>query len=282
MGKHLSEEQRYRIYALQGFGLTQAAIAAAVGSNQSVVSREMKRNRGGRGYRPRQAQALASQRRSAASSVAHIMTAPVVALIESKLRDEQLSPEQISGWMRKTQTITVSHEWIYQHIYADQRAGGTLYRELRRTGKSYNKRKGKTSGRGLIPNRTDISERPAIVEERSRIGDWEADTIVGARHKGAILSLVERTSRYTLLHKLEAATSANTTAAILAKLLPHRKKCPHHHRRQWQGVCRPPGGCRRAGNSLLFCDPLSCLGARAEREHQRSRPPVLPERLKPR
>ena len=223
MGKHLSEEQRYRIYALQGFGLTQAAIAAAVGSNQSVVSREMKRNRGGRGYRPRQAQALASQRRSAASSVAHVMTAPVVALIESRLRDGQLSPEQISGWMRKTQAVTVSHEWIYQHIYADQRAGGTLYKELRRTGKTYNKRKGKTSGRGLIPNRTDISERPAIVEERSRIGDWEADTIVGARHKGAILSLVERTSRYTLLHKLEAATSANTTAAILAKLLPHRK-----------------------------------------------------------
>ena len=151
------------------------------------------------------------------------MTAPVIALIEGKLRDEQLSPEQISGWLRKSQGIGVSHEWIYQHIYADQHMGGRLYKQLRRTGKKYNKRKGKTAGRGLIPNRIDISERPAIVAERSRIGDWEADTIVGARHQGAILSLVERKSRYTLLHKLEAATSANTTAAILAKLQPHQK-----------------------------------------------------------
>ena len=223
MGKHLSEEQRYQIYALQRVGLTQTAIAAEVGSSQSVISREMKRNRGGRGYRPQQAQRLAIQRRSAASCVARTMTAPVIALIEGKLRDEQLSPEQISGWLRKSQGIGVSHEWIYQHIYADQHRGGRLYKQLRRTGKKYNKRKGKTAGRGLIPNRIDISERPAIVAERSRIGDWEADTIVGAGHQGAILSLVERKSRFTLLHKLEAATSANTTAAILAKLQPHQK-----------------------------------------------------------
>lgn len=223
MGKHLSEEQRYQIYSLQGQGLTQAAIAAEVGSHQSVISREMKRNRGGRGYRPKQAQVFASERRSTAYAVAHTMTPQVITIIEEKMRAEQLSPEQISGWMRETQNINVSHESIYQYIYADQRKGGTLYKQLRRTGKKYNKRKGKTSGRGLIPNRIDIEQRPAIVETRSRIGDWEADTIVGAEHKGAILSLVERKTKYTLLHKLDAATSDNTTAAIIAKMEPHQQ-----------------------------------------------------------
>ena len=222
MGKHLSAEQRYQIYALQGQGLTQAAIAAEIGSTQSVISREMKRNRGGRGYRPKQAQAFASERRRAAYAVPHVMTPEVIGIIEDKLRNEQWSPEQISGWLRVTQKIDVSHEWIYQHIYADQRRGGTLYKHLRRTGKKYNKRKGKTSGRGLIPNRIDISERPAIVETRSRIGDWEADTIVGAEHKGAILSLVERKSKYTLLRKLDSATAENTSAAIITKMEPHQ------------------------------------------------------------
>jgi IS30 family transposase len=222
MGKHLNEEQRYQLHALQGRGMTQEAIAAEIGSNQSVVSREMKRNRGRRGYRPKQAHTLASERRSAAYAVPHTMTGDVIAIIESKLCDEQLSPEQISGWLRKTQKIRISHEWIYQHIYADQRKGGTLCKHLRRTGKKYNKRKGKTSGRGLIPNRIDIDQRPAIVDRKSRIGDWEADTIVGAEHKGAILSLVERKSKYTLLRKLDTATAENTSAAIIAKMQSHQ------------------------------------------------------------
>jgi IS30 family transposase len=223
MGKHLSYEQRCQIYVLQGQGLTQKAIAAGIGSNQSVVSRELKRNRGQRGYRCKQAQELAEDRRHAAGAMPHKMTADMIALIVSKLRDEQLSPEQISGWMRETKLVSVSHECIYQHIWADKRAGGKLYKHLRRTGKKYNKRKGTISGRGLIPNRIDISERPAIVDRKARIGDWEADTIVGSEHKGAILSLVERKSKYTLLHKLDAATADSTTNAIIAKMKPHKK-----------------------------------------------------------
>jgi IS30 family transposase len=224
MGKHLGYEQRYEIYALAQRGLTQEAIAQQIGSTQSVVSRELKRNRGRRGYRYKQAQAKADERRHVANAVPSKMTPDVIAVIKQMLRDEQLSPEQISGWMWETEDTHVSHECIYQHIYADQRRGGTLYKHLRRTGKKYNKRKGKTSGRGLIPNRIDISQRPAIVAERSRIGDWEADTIVGAAHQGAILSLVERVSKYTLLHKLDHATSDKTGAAMIAKMRPHKNK----------------------------------------------------------
>lgn len=223
MGKHLMYEQRCQLHALYRQGMTQEAIAAEIGSNQSVVSRELKRNQGLRGYRFKQAQRKAEERRKAASAPPRKMTPDVIALIETKLREEQWSPEQISGWMKLTQEISVSHECIYQHIYADKSEGGTLYKELRRTGKKYNKRKGKTAGRGLIPCRIDIDERPAVVAERSRIGDWEADTIVGAEHKGAILSLVERVSRYTLLKKLDAATAETTGAAIITKMQPHRK-----------------------------------------------------------
>jgi len=223
MGKHLSYEQRCQMHALEQQGLTQAAIAEKIGSHQSVVSRELKRNRGRRGYRYKQAQAKSDGRRHLANATPSKMTPEVITVIETMLCDEQLSPEQISGWMHETEGTRVSHEWIYQHIYADKRRGGTLYKQLRRTGKKYNKRKGKTSGRGLIPNRIDIDQRPSIVDDHSRLGDWEADTIVGAEHKGAILSLVERVSKYTLLHKLDHATSEITGAAIIAKMQQHKK-----------------------------------------------------------
>ena len=224
MGKHLTYEQRCQLHALNKQGLTQAAIGEKIGCGQSVVSREIKRNSGLRGYRFKQAQTKSTTRRKEASERERKMTPDVVLLIEEKLTSEQWSPEQISGWLRLKGKTSVSHECIYQHIYADKRQGGTLYKHLRRSGKKYNKRKGKTAGRGLIPNRIDISERPAIVEERSRIGDWEADTIVGAQHKGAILSLVDRKSQYTLLKKLDAATALKTSEAIIVKMCAFKQR----------------------------------------------------------
>ena len=125
-----------------------------------------------------------------------------VKLVEEKLTQEQWSPDQISGWLMKNGAASISHERIYQHVWEDKKNGGTLYVQLRHRGKKYNKRKGKTSGRGLIPNRVDIDQRPAIVAEKSRIGDWEADTIIGAGHKGIIMSHVDRKSKYTKLAKL--------------------------------------------------------------------------------
>jgi len=222
MGRHLTFEQRCKLAALREAGATQAAIAAQIGSSQSAVSRELRRNASPGGYGGGAAHEAAAMRRSAASRRPRKMTPQLVALIETKLRRQEWSPQQISSWLELTQQPHVSHERIYQHIWADKAAGGTLFRQLRRTGKSYNKRGGKTTGRGIIPGRIDIDQRPAIVEQRIRIGDWEADTITGTGRKGAILSLVERTSRYTLLYKLKAAQAEPTTRAIIAKLRPHR------------------------------------------------------------
>lgn len=123
MGKHLTFEQRCQIEVLLGAGYTQAEIAASVGTSQSAVSRELARNHGQRGYRCKQAHEKAEARRSAASAVPRKMSEAVVAAIEAKLCTEQLSPQQISAWLATTQSVSVSHERIYLHIWADKRAG---------------------------------------------------------------------------------------------------------------------------------------------------------------
>ena len=127
------------------------------------------------------------------------MNAKMIAVVKEKLSICQWSPEQIAGWLKKNMKSSVTCETIYQFIWKDKTNGGMLFKHLRHNGKSYNKRSGKNAGRGLIPNRIDIDKRPAIVEEKSRIGDWEIDTIIGKNHIGALVSMGDRTSKYTKL-----------------------------------------------------------------------------------
>ncbi|WP_350339709.1 IS30 family transposase [Candidatus Rhabdochlamydia oedothoracis] len=101
----------------------------------------------------------------------------------------------MSGWLKRHGKEHVSHETIYNHIWKDKRQGGQLYRELRHRGKKYNKQRKGTSGIGNIPGRIDIKQRPCVVEKKARLGDWELDTVIGAGHKGVIVSMVERTSK---------------------------------------------------------------------------------------
>ena len=83
-----------------------------------------------------------------------------------------------------------------------------------------NNRAGKTAGRGLIPNKIDISERPAIVARKTRLGDWEGDTVVGAGHKGGLLTLVERKTKLAKIIKLPRATARATQKAAVRRLKP--------------------------------------------------------------
>ena len=167
-------------------------------AHRSTVYREIARNSGPAGYLVKQAQELSDAKREMASSGPLKMTTENIFLIENRLY-EKWSPEQISGYFKVNNILEVSPETIYQHVWANKAAGGKLYLCLRHTGKRYNKRGAKTAGRGLIPNRNDIENRPKIVEEKRRIGDIEGDTIMGAQHKGAILSYVDRHSKYTKL-----------------------------------------------------------------------------------
>ena len=197
--RRIKYEDRCQIYALSKRGSSQESIAEVLGVSQSAVSREIHRNRGERGYRFKQAEAKA-QARQAIRSKPRKLTVPTRSKIEAKLRQMRWSPEQISGWLSE-QGIKLSHERIYQMIWDDKRDGGNLWRSLRRRGKRYNRRAGKNAGRGLIPNRIDISERPAIVARKTRLGDWEGDTVVSAGHKGGLLTLVERKTQLEPISK---------------------------------------------------------------------------------
>ena len=121
--------------------------------------------------------------------------------------------------MQRRQAIQVSHEWIYQHILVDKQAGGELYCHLR-CQKKLRKRYGSDDRRGKLPNRVSIEERPLIVEQSQRIGDWEVDTIIGKGHLQEIVTLIERKSRFVLLSKVEQRTVDQVSKAMIDLLLP--------------------------------------------------------------
>jgi IS30 family transposase len=209
---HLSQTERYQIYALMKAGQTQSEIAQILGRHKSTISREISRGCGRRGYRPRQAQNL-SDERSQGSRNAREVDEQIVLEVRSLLA-LQWSPEQIAS------QLPISHETIYYKIYADKVKGGHLWRSLRCQKK---RRKRYASGhdrRGQIPDRRSISERPDSIERRSHIGHWEGDTVIGAAHQHAIVTLVERKSGYAVVSKVNRKTSDQVSAAIVKRLKP--------------------------------------------------------------
>ncbi len=211
--QHLTQEKRSQIEVLKSMGHLQVEIAKAIGVSPSTVSRELKRNAGLRGYRYHQAHRHATRRRLEACSKPRKMNPGIIRFIEEKLSQAQWSPEQIGGVLAAND-VSISHTRVYQHVWDDKRKGGQLYKHLRHRGKKYNYKGGKKAGRGCIPKRVDITNRPAVVSSKSRLGDWEGDTIVGAHHQGAIVSLVDRKSKFTLLALIDKATAINVNDAI--------------------------------------------------------------------
>ena len=217
--QQLTYEQRCQISVLKKTGFSQRKISHCIGVSQSTISRELSRNSGQRGYRQKQAQAISSARCKAASGPTK-MTAPMLVLIESGLR-QQWSPEQISGWLMVEKSLLVSHEAIYLHVWADKQAGGTLYQHLRRQGKKYDKRRHGKSTRGQIRGRVSIDERPAMVDTKARIGDWEIDTIIGKGHSGALVTIVERVTKFTLSMQVDSKRAEDVTRATITLLKPY-------------------------------------------------------------
>ncbi len=218
---HLTLEERCIIYGLKSNNNSIRKIAKELNVSPSTVSRELKRNKRTGGYKPNLAHNKYNRRKSK-SVPPRAITPKIKAKIIYGL-SQYHSPEQISGFL-KLEGISISHESIYNFIWNDKKDGGELYRYLRRSGKKYNKRSGIYSSRGLIPDRVDISMRDAIVETKSRIGDFEADTVIGANHKEAIVTLVDRCSKKTLLKKVPNRTKEAVTSAIIDLLLPYKDK----------------------------------------------------------
>ena len=224
--KQLTEEDRIEIYAMKQAGKKQKEMASKLGVNPGTISRELKRNTGLRGYRPKQAHQKALQRRTKARKAVK-MTPKTIDYIEYKL-SRQHSPEQISQRMKldsRWSGPAVSHERIYQHIWQDKADGGQLYKHLRIVGtKRRRKRRNSRDMRGTIKNRVGIESRPDIVKRKIRVGDWEGDTVVGKNHKGALVTIVDRKSKLTLIEKVENYTADAVEQAIVSVMeyLPRR------------------------------------------------------------
>jgi IS30 family transposase len=210
--KHLSQIERYQIHSLMKALHPITQIAELLGRHKSTISRELRRNAGFRGYRPKQACELALKRSESSRNARTI--APSVKEQVNALLQLQWSPEQIAG------KLAVSHETLYQHVYADKSQGGKLWKNLRC---QKQKRKRYASGRdrrGQIPNRRPLSERPVHIEGRKQVGHWECDTVIGANHRGAIVTLVERKSGYAVIAKVSNKTADLVGAAIISMLKP--------------------------------------------------------------
>jgi IS30 family transposase len=219
--KQLTYEQRCQIEALKRSGINQQGIAEVVGVCQSSISRELARNTGDRGYRQKQAQRKTEARRRATHKP-HKMTAELIDRIEDYLYQDW-SPEQISGWLG-TELLEISHEKIYQHVWENKKAGGDLYTHLRRQSRKYQRRgcNGKTS-RGQIRNRISIDVRPASVDEKSDVGHWEIDTVIGKGHSGALVTIVERVSLFTVSQRVNSKHADEVAAATIALLTPFKR-----------------------------------------------------------
>jgi transposase, IS30 family len=214
--RQLTQEQRYQIYALMKAGFNHTQIGSEIGVHKSTVSREVRRNYGQRGYRPKQAQQLAATRQE--QRVRERIPAKTWQRVELLLRQEW-SPAQIAGRLKLEHQFSVSHERIYQHIYSDKQEGGILYRHLR-CQKVRRKRYGRYDRRAQLQDRRSIEQRPKIVDAKRRHGDWEADTIIGRNHQQAIVSLTERKSKLTRLQKVTRNTAELVGQAVREQLQP--------------------------------------------------------------
>jgi len=185
-------------------------IAHALGRHRSTVYREVARNRSAYdgAYRAAAAIEHTNGRRSRSRRNARYGAADYVA-IEKRLR-EDWSPEQIVGRHRREGLPVMSHETIYLYIWADKACGGSLWRHLRGANKQRRKRYGRHDSRGRLAGKKMIGQRPAVVEQRSRLGDWELDTVHGSG-TACVVTAVERKSGLLRVGKLPRATADRTT-----------------------------------------------------------------------
>lgn len=218
---HMTCIQRCQLQSLLSMGKTQREIASAIGVSQSSVSREMSRNSDGYPYNFKNANEKSVGRRSSASKIPKKMKDVLEARVLSCLRQDW-SPEQTAGRL-KFEGIYISHEAIYKYVRRDKKAGGFLYEHLRHGGKKYCPKSSRQAGAKCIPNRVDIAERPAIVDGKSRLGDWEGDTVISRGSRCALVTLVDRCSKFSIFRKIGRKTMENTNRAIINSLKMHRK-----------------------------------------------------------
>ena len=218
---HLTGEQRYTIARMLQVGCAKKDICIATGKDKSVLSRELKRNSSKRGYSAAQAHEYANERKERFRRERKFSEQIKEHIVKS-LTEEQWSPEQIVGDAKRRGIRMVSCERIYQFIREDKLAGGSLWKHCRHKLKH---RKRPVGGKKIvIPDKVSIDERPAVINEKQRFGDWEIDTVVGPENNGAIITAVERTTGFLLMKKLTQGKNAKALARELYYMfLPYKQ-----------------------------------------------------------
>jgi len=219
--KQITKEQRYQIEAYLKAGKSKDFIAKELSFDRSSIYREIKRNTRKHGtYHAAYAQMLCNERKERLKRK-RAFDQTKEALIKEYISQEQWSPKQIVGYCRNNNIPMVSHERIYQYIRRDKLQGGELYKNLRHRLKH---RKRPVGGKYIpIKDRTSIDERPSVVNNKERFGDWEIDTIIGKDNKGAILTIVERKSAFFFMKKLPNGKNAQSLAnTVVNMLLPYK------------------------------------------------------------
>ena len=217
----LTQQERYRITALLMCGATRAEIARQLQRHPSTIGRELRRNvtTHDGGYRAEKAHSYATARRRRCRRGAHFSAAEMAQV--TPLLRRRYSAEQVSGLLKKSGTLSISHETIYRFIRWDRRSGGDLWRHTRIMSKFARKRYRSHDSRGILPGKRPIGDRPLEVERRQRIGHWEGDTVMGSDMRHCVLTLVERKTGFAIIKKLTARTMNNVNAAATRAIRSH-------------------------------------------------------------
>jgi len=217
----LTQEERYIITAQKMSAATQAQTARLLGRHPSTIGRELKRNATAHdgGYRAEKAHSYARARLRRCRRGARFSAQDMARVI--KMIKRKLSPEQISGILKKTGKLSISYETIYRYLRWDKRTQGDLWRHTRIMSKFGRKRYGRKDSRGVQPGKRPIGDRPVEVEGRKSVGHWEGDTVIGSDKHHCILTLVERSTGYVLIKKLKARTVAEVNKAATRAIRRH-------------------------------------------------------------
>ncbi len=248
----LSQKERYTIAALLRTHCSSAEMARELGRSTSTITRELIRNRRPNNtYCAEVAQSYTTARRKRTrrgSNFSEAQWEVVLMLIQ-----KDYSPEQASYIIKHYFGFSISHETIYQYLLYDKKRGGTMYRHLRIMPKRRRKRYNSHDSRGILPGKRMISERPASIARRARIGHWEGDTVMGLDRHFCIVTLVERKSGFVIIKKCKERTVAEVNAVCRAAL--------HEHGRKFRTITFDNGTEFHGYEALERCFPITCYFA---------------------
>jgi IS30 family transposase len=220
--KQLTPHERYMLSSFKKVGLSVSQIAKIMGRHRSTIYREVKRNMRQNCYKLESAISYAIARRRRARRGFRIQPEDLV-VVKNLLR-LKWSPEQIAGSLTESGLFSISHQTIYNYIWWDQKKGGKLWKHLRQSTKKRRKKYRSRDSRGVLPDKRHISERPEVIDNRERIGDWEIDTVMGSSDQHCIVTMVDRKTGYLLIGKLKRRTVNELNTVTRRLIRKHEDK----------------------------------------------------------